>query len=292
LNPNPILHNTEIMAKLKGLGRGLDALLSTVDATHDRLQTLSIALLRPGKYQPRTRMNEEALNDLADSIRAQGVIQPVVVREVGLGEYELIAGERRWRAAQRAGLTEIPAVIKSVPDEAALAMALIENIQRQELDAIEEAHGIQRLIEDFGMSHESAAKTLGRSRSAVSNLLRLLALPEEIQGLVHEGKIEMGHARALLPLDESRQLKLAQEVVRQGLSVREVERRAQQEDKPAPVARPQDPDVQRLTETLSAFLGASVGIRHGKAGNGKITIEYSSLTELDGILEKLKIENA
>jgi len=197
------------MAKLKGLGRGLDALLSTVDATHDRLQTIAIDLLRPGKYQPRTRMNEEALHDLADSIRAQGVIQPVVVREVGLGEYELIAGERRWRAAQLAGLTEVPAVIKSVPDEAALAMALIENIQRQELDAIEEAHGIQRLIEEFGMSHESAAKTLGRSRSAVSNLLRLLALPQEIQSMVHEGQLEMGHARALLPLEEARQMKLA-----------------------------------------------------------------------------------
>lgn len=279
------------MAKLKGLGRGLDALLSVVESADDRLQTLSIDLLRPGKYQPRTHMNEEALNDLADSIRAQGVIQPVVVREVGFGEYELIAGERRWRAAQRAGLTELPAVIKTVPDEAALAMALIENIQRQELDAIEEAHGIQRLINEFGMSHETAAHTLGRSRSAVSNLLRLLALPQEIQTMVHDGKLEMGHARALLPLAEPRQMKLAQDVVKQGLSVREVERRAQQDERPVAEPRPQDPDVARLSDTLSAYLGATVGIRHGKGGNGKITIEYSSLSALDGILEKLHVKS-
>jgi len=279
------------MAKLKGLGRGLDALLSVVESADDRLQTLSIDLLRPGKYQPRTHMNEEALNNLADSIRAQGVIQPVVVREVGFGEYELIAGERRWRAAQRAGLTELPAVIKTVPDEAALAMSLIENIQRQELDAIEEAHGIQRLINEFGMSHEIAAQTLGRSRSAVSNLLRLLALPSAIQTMVHDGQLEMGHARALLSLPEPRQLKLAQEVVKQGLSVREVERRAQQDERPAPPPRVEDPDVQRLSDTLAAFLGATVGIRHGKSGNGKITIEYSSLTELDGILEKLQVKS-
>jgi ParB family chromosome partitioning protein len=279
------------MAKLKGLGRGLDALLSVVEAADDRLQTLSIDLLRPGKYQPRTHMNQEALNDLADSIRSQGVIQPVVVREIGFGEYELIAGERRWRAAQLAGLTELPAVIKTVPDEAALAMSLIENIQRQELDAIEEAHGIQRLINEFGMSHETAAHTLGRSRSAVSNLLRLLALPPEIQAMVHDGKLEMGHARALLPLAAERQMKLAQEVVKQGLSVREVERRAQQDDQPPAPPKPQDPDVLRLSDTLSAYLGASVGIRHGKGGNGKITIEYSSLSALDGILEKLHVKS-
>jgi len=279
------------MVKLKGLGRGLDALLSVVDAADDRLQTLSVDVIRPGKYQPRTRMNQEALNDLADSIRAQGVIQPIVVREIGFGEYELIAGERRWRAAQIAGITELPAVIKTVPDEAALAMALIENIQRQELDSIEEAQGIQRLINEFGMSHDSAAQTLGRSRSAVSNLLRLLALPQEIQNQVHDGKMEMGHARALLPLPLDRQLKLAQEIEKQGLSVREVERRAQQDERvPAP-PKPQDPDVLRLSDMLASHLGAAVAIRHGKAGNGKITIEYSSLGELDGILEKLHVKS-
>lgn len=279
------------MVKLKGLGRGLDALLSDAGSADDRLQTLSIDLLRPGKYQPRSRMNQEALEELADSIRSQGVIQPVVVREVGLGEYEIIAGERRWRAARIAGLSELPAVIKSVPDEAALAMALIENIQRQELDAIEEAQGIQRLINEFGMSHEVAAQALGRSRSAVSNLLRLLALPAEIQTLLHDGRLEMGHARALLPLPLHRQLKLADETVKQGLSVREVERRAQQDEQPQrPKAEP-DPDVLRLSDMLSERLGASVSLRHGKRGNGKITIEYSSLSELDGILEKLQVKS-
>lgn len=279
------------MVKLKGLGRGLDALLSVAENAEDRLQTLAIDLLRPGKFQPRVQMDEVALAELADSIRSQGIIQPVVVREVGFGEYELIAGERRWRAARLAGLEEIPAVIKSVPDESALAMALIENIQRQELDAIEEAHGIQRLINEFGMSHESAAQVLGRSRSAVSNLLRLLALPEGIQRLLHAGKLEMGHARALLPLPLSRQLKLAEDTVRLGLSVREVERRAQQAEQPAVPAQARDPDVMRLEERLSGHLGAGVSIRHGKAGNGKITIEYSSLAALDGILEKLHIKS-
>jgi ParB family transcriptional regulator, chromosome partitioning protein len=279
------------MVKLKGLGRGLDALLSTSDVAEDRLQTLSIDLIRPGKYQPRTRMGEEALNDLADSIRSQGVIQPVVVREVGFGEYELIAGERRWRAARIAGLAEVPAVIKTVPDESALVMALIENIQRQELDAIEEAYGIQRLINEFGMNHDNAAQVLGRSRSAVSNLLRLLALPENIQALVHEGQIEMGHARALLPLPPDAQQTLAREVVRQGLSVREVERRVQQAGQPKPVRPQPDQDVLRLAERLSEHLGAGVQIKHGKSGNGKITIEYSSLAALDGILEKLQVKS-
>jgi ParB family chromosome partitioning protein len=279
------------MVKLKGLGRGLDVLLSVADTAEDRLQTLAVDLIRPGKYQPRTRMNETALNELADSIRAQGVIQPVVVREVGFGEYELIAGERRWRAARIAGLAELPAVIKTVPDEAALAMALIENIQRQELDAIEEAQGIQRLINEFGMSHESAAQVLGRSRSAVSNLLRLLSLPEAIQAMLHDGQLEMGHVRALLTLPLPRQLKLAEEAVKHGWSVREVERRAQQAEHPAPARPPQDPDIKRLADTLAEHLGAGVNIRHGKGGKGKITIEYSSVAALEGILEKLQVKS-
>jgi len=283
------------MAKLKGLGRGLDALLSVTDSVEDRLQTLPVHSIRPGKYQPRTRMDETALAELADSIRAQGVIQPVVVRETGFGDYELIAGERRWRASQLAGLDDIPAVIRSVPDEAALAMALIENIQRQELDPLEEAQGLRRLIDEFGMTHEAAAQAVGRSRSAVSNLLRLLALPVPVQTLLHEGGIEMGHARALLALPVIDQMALAQEVVEKGLSVRDVERRVQQQLEAKPVAQPQkkrDPDIDRLAEEVSGWLGSSVSIRHGSAGKGQITIRYASLDELDGLLEKLQAKSS
>jgi ParB family chromosome partitioning protein len=281
------------MAKLKGLGRGLDALLSASDTTDDRLQTLPLDTIRPGKYQPRTRMDEASLDDLAASIRAQGVIQPVVVREVGLGEYELIAGERRWRAARRAGLTEVPAVIRAVADEAALAMALIENIQRQELDPLEEAQGIKRLIDEFGLTHESAAAAVGRSRSAVSNLLRLLALPEPIQQMVHEGRLEMGHARALLPLPAARQMALAEEAVEEGWSVREVERRAQLVPAAVEPRAPKrvDPDVARLAEALAQKLGARVGISHRANGGGRISIDYTSLDELDGLLEKFEVES-
>ncbi|WP_028534611.1 ParB/RepB/Spo0J family partition protein [Paludibacterium yongneupense] len=282
------------MAKLKGLGRGLDALLSASDGTDDRLQTLPLDSIRPGKYQPRTRMDEASLDELAASIRAQGIIQPVVVREIGLGEYELIAGERRWRAARRAGLSEIPAVVRVVADEAALAMALIENIQRQELDPLEEAQGIKRLIDEFGLTHEAAASAVGRSRSAVSNLLRLLALPQAIQQMVHEGRLEMGHARAVLPLPAGRQLALAEEAAEQGWSVREVERRAQlaPAEPPAPrAAKRVDPDVARLAETLAQRLGARVGIAHRPNGSGRISIDYSSLDELDGLLEKFEVES-
>ncbi|UTH76374.1 ParB/RepB/Spo0J family partition protein [Chromobacterium sp. IIBBL 290-4] len=280
------------MAKLKGLGRGLDALLSTVDAVDDRLSTLPIDSIRPGKYQPRSFMDETALDELAASIRAQGIIQPLIVRELGLGDYELIAGERRWRASRKAGLAEVPVVIKSVPDEAALAMALIENIQRQELDPIEEAQGIKRLIDEFGLTHEAAADAVGRSRSAVSNLLRLLVLPEPLQQMMHEGKLEMGHARALLSLPTVAQLELANEVARKGLSVREVERKVQQHAvQKETVSSPQkrvDPDVSRLEEQVSEAIGARVSIRHGNSGNGKLVIEYASLDELDFLLERLQ----
>ncbi|MGL6071507.1 ParB/RepB/Spo0J family partition protein [Craterilacuibacter sp.] len=280
------------MAKLKGLGRGLDALLAIADPVDDRLQTLAIGSIRPGRYQPRSHMNEAALDELAASIRAQGIIQPVVVREIGLGEYELIAGERRWRASQKAGLTEIPAVIRCVPDEAALAMGLIENIQRQELDPIEEAQGIARLIEEFSLTHDAAAAAVGRSRSAVSNLLRLLLLPEPVQKLLHQGQIEMGHARALLALPALQQLELANLVVVHGWSVREVERRVQAlaEDKPKAGMRTPDPDVLRLAENLSERLGAKVQIKAGKRGCGKMTIEYASLDELDGIVGRLQAD--
>lgn len=283
------------MAKLKGLGRGLDALLSTVESADDRLTALAIERIRPGKYQPRSQIDDAALEELTASIRAQGVIQPVVVREVGLGDYELIAGERRWRASRKAGLAEIPAVIRSVSDEAALAMGLIENIQRQELDPIEEARGLKRLIDEFALTHEAAAEAVGRSRSAVSNLLRLLALPEPVQQMLHDGRLEMGHARALLPLPVLEQISLAQQIAADGLTVREVEQKAQQQDakvgrKPAVPAR-QDADVRRLAETLSEQLGMSVSLRNAARGNGKLIIEYANLDELDRLLEKLQAKS-
>lgn len=283
------------MAKLKGLGRGLDALLAG-DPTDDRLQTIPVKDIRPGKYQPRSHMDPVALQELADSIHMQGIIQPVVVREVGLGKYELIAGERRWRAAQLAGLDEVPAVVRQVPDEAALAMALIENIQRQELDPIEEAVGLQRLIDEFGLTHEATAQAVGRSRSAVTNLLRLLQLPESVQSMLHHGELEMGHARALLPLPVIDQMELAKRVAERGLSVRDVERLVQRAQEGAAsavrAARPQDPDVASLVEMLSQRIGAKVGIRHGAKGAGKITIEYSSLDELDALIEKLQAKSS
>ena len=284
------------MAKLKGLGRGLDALLATSAAVDDRLTTLSIDLIRPGKYQPRSHMNEVALEELAASIRAQGIIQPVVVREVGLGEYELIAGERRWRAARKAGLAEVPAVVKTVADEAALAMALIENIQRQELDPIEEAQGLKRLISEFGLTHESAADAVGRSRSAVSNLLRLLALPEPVQHMLHQGLLEMGHARALLALPVVQQLELAHAAVDKGWSVREVERRVQQlsdqKTTVAAVEKRQDPDIARLEQEVSERIGAKVSIRHGARGQGRLQVEYANLDDLERLLEKLQAKSS
>ncbi|MFC3531642.1 ParB/RepB/Spo0J family partition protein [Vogesella facilis] len=286
------------MAKLKGLGRGLDALLSTVEVADDRLTSLPLHRIRPGKYQPRSFMADEALQELAASIRTQGVIQPVVVREVGLGDYELIAGERRWRASQLAGLQDIPAVVRSVADETALAMALIENIQREDLDPIEEARGIQRLIAEFALTHEAAAAALGRSRSAVSNLLRLLALPQPLQDMLHRGQLEMGHARALLPLPVIEQVALAQEIVADGLTVREVEQRVQQAPASDKVGRKpdaavrRDPDIDRLAELLSDRLGMSVSFRHSGKGRGKLIIDYASLDELDGLLEKLQAKSS
>lgn len=283
------------MAKLKGLGRGLDALLSTVESADDRLTTLAVERIRPGKYQPRTHIDEAALDELAASIVAQGVIQPIVVREVGLGDYELIAGERRWRASRKAGLRDIPAVIRSVSDEAALAMGLIENIQRQELDPIEEAQGLKRLIEEFGLTHEAAAQAVGRSRSAVSNMLRLLSLPAPVQQMLHQGQLEMGHARALLALPVLEQISFAQEITKHGLTVRAVEQKAQQQEgkvgrKPVRTARP-DVDVTRLAETLSDQLGMAVSLRAAARGNGKLIIEYANLDELDQLLEKLQAKS-
>ncbi|MBV8465307.1 MAG: ParB/RepB/Spo0J family partition protein, partial [Burkholderiales bacterium] len=212
------------MAKLKGLGRGLDALLGSTAPVEDKLQTLPVHYLQPGKYQPRTHMDEHALADLAESIRTQGVIQPILVRELGVDRYEIIAGERRWRASQKAGLTEVPAVVRKVADEVALAMALIENIQRENLNPLEEAIGLQRLIDEFGMTHEACAHAVGKSRSAVTNLLRLLTLAEPVRDLLMYNQIDMGHARALLTLPVLKQVDTAKLVAEKGLSVRETEK--------------------------------------------------------------------
>jgi len=246
--------------------------------------------LQPGKYQPRTRMDETALRELADSIKAQGLMQPILVRKLSMGQYEIIAGERRWRAARMAGLTQIPVLIRDVPNEAVAAMALIENIQREDLNPLEEAHGLQRLIEEFKMTHESAAAAVGRSRSAVTNLLRLTQLAQAVQGMLLNGDIEMGHARALLGVSPSAQALLAREVVDKRLSVREVEKRVQHfsaEQKPSKVLRP-DADITRLAEELSEALAATVSIKTGGKGAGRLTIEYASLDQLDDIIRRLK----
>ncbi len=283
------------MAKLKGLGRGLDALLSSGDETSpESMQAIALDRIRPGKFQPRSRMDEASLDDLAQSIKAQGVMQPILVRPVDAGRYEIIAGERRWRAAQRAGLKEMPALVRGVPDQAALALALIENIQREDLNPLEEAQGISRLIDEFGLSHESAASAVGRSRSAVSNLLRLLQLAKPVQEYLLAGKLDMGHARALLPLSAAQQVSVAGKIVAQGLSVRDAERLAHAGQAPArrkkkrKNGRSKDADVARLEEELSDLLGADVRIVPAGKSAGRIVIGYSSLDQLEGIIAKLR----
>lgn len=276
--------------KIKGLGRGLDALLageSEGGGKSESLQNLKIAVLQPGKYQPRTRMDKESLAELAESVKAQGVMQPILVRPVGAGRYEIIAGERRWRAAQLAGLSEVPALVREVPDEAALAMSLIENIQRENLNPLEEAMGIQRLIQEFGMTHQMASQALGSSRSAVSNLLRLLNLSAPVQELLMQGKIDMGHARALLPLSPAKQIETANIVVHRQLSVRETERLVYQMEHPVVRHPPRrDRDLLRLQENISSKLGTQVVINSAKKGKGTIVIHYDSLEQLDGILSR------
>ena len=281
------------MVKPKGLGRGLDALLAgdnNAAASGDTLRTLNIEQLQPGKYQPRTLMDESALASLAESIRAQGIMQPILVREVAPERYEIIAGERRWRAAQRAGLHEVPVLIREIPDESALAMALIENIQRENLNPLEEANGIKRLIDEFGMTHESAAQAVGRSRSAVSNLLRLQNLHVSVQDMLMSGRLDMGHARALLGLEGATQLTAAQEIVQRNLSVREAEQLVKRlsTNAPAPSKRTPDQDVLRLQDELAEAIGASVQISSGRTGNGTLKINYSSLDQLDGIIARIK----
>lgn len=280
----------------KGLGRGLDALLgdsaAVVDAPAAAPQTLPLEQLRPGRYQPRTRMDPDSLSDLADSIRAQGVIQPILVRPTGNDAYEIIAGERRYRAAQIAGLTEIPVVVKPVADEAALAIALIENIQREDLNALEQAHGVHRLIQEFGFTHEQAAQAIGRSRSATTNLLRLLNLAGPVQQLLMDGALEMGHARALLPLQSADQIQLGQNIAARGLSVREAEAMVERALRPAtPRASARaapDRDQIRLQEELSDALGTTVAINVGAKGKGQIRIDFASLDQLDGLIDRLR----
>jgi len=280
----------------KGLGRGLDALLSGGDdvaPAKDSQQTLAIDRLAPGRYQPRTRMDEAALDDLAASIREQGVMQPILVRPVDGGRYEIIAGERRWRAAKKAGLREVPVLVKAVPDQAALALALIENIQREDLDPIEEAQGLKRLIDEFGITHDEAAKAVGRSRSAVTNLLRLTQLPKAVQDYVQAGALDMGHARALLALPAAQQTATAARVVNGGLSVRETERLVHGLLNPAKRAarrrlHARDADTIRLENELADALGAKVTIEAKPGGKGRVVIAYASLEALDGIVAKLK----
>ncbi len=299
------------MSKKKRLGRGLDALLSkpasaaaetaaapaaAPEAGGDRLRNIPVDLLQRGRYQPRVDMRQETLEDLATSIRAQGVVQPIVARPLSNGgsttRYEIIAGERRWRAAQMAGLAEIPAVIRDVPDEGAIAMALIENIQRENLNPLEEARALDRLIREFELTHQAAAEAVGRSRAAVSNLLRLLELSTRVKGMLEARQLEMGHARALLGLaDKGQQFEAAQQIVQKGLSVRDAEALVRritgaQPKKPSAAAAP-DADVRRLEVEIADKLGAKVRIDHKAKGMGKLVIAYNSLDELDGILKHI-----
>jgi len=280
------------MVKLKGLGRGLDALLANdieAGGQSDSLAALSVDKLQPGKYQPRTHMDQASLESLADSIRAQGIMQPIVVRLVGDGKYEIIAGERRWRASQIAGLKEVPVIIKEIADDVALAMALIENIQRENLNPIEEANGIQRLINEFEMTHETAAQAVGRSRSAVTNLLRLQNLHAVVQEMLAQSKLDMGHARALLTLEGAKQITAAEEIVQNQLSVRSAEQLVKKlssvERSPVKTTT-KDRDVLRLQEALAESLGAVVTIDGTKNGSGTLKIRYASLEQLDEIISK------
>ena len=279
------------MIKPKGLGRGLDALLGGEETRKDALMTLAVSKIRPGKYQPRTKMDQEALAELAASIKTQGLMQPVLVRPVERDRYELSAGERRWRAAQMAGLDHVPALVREVPDEAALVMGLIENIQRENLNAMEEAAGLQRLVQEFKMTHQQAADAVGRSRSAASNLLRLLNLAKPVQAMVMEGVLEMGHARALLALDGAQQVEAANRTAARGLSVRETEALAQQMQMlrtPGSARKKKvDRDIARLEEDASGKIGTTVEIKAGKKGTGKLVLHYASFEHLDEMLAKL-----
>jgi len=284
-------------AKRRGLGsRDLDVLLGSAEedapTAGETLENLPVGSIRPGRYQPRRHFDDAALEELAASIKTQGLIQPIVVRDAGRGQYELIAGERRWRAAQKAGLAEISAVVRDIPAQSALAVALIENIQRQELTALEEAEALRRLIDEFKLSQQQAADAVGRSRAAVANLLRLLDLPEEIRDLLDEGRIEMGHARALLTLPVPRAITLAEKAADHEWSVRELEQavRLAQLPKGTGRAKPRDidPDIASLERELSDNLGTRVEIAQGRGKRGKLVIHYHDHDALEGILEKLR----
>jgi len=291
--------------KKRGLGRGLEALLGPKAAEAppaeaqpgEALRTLPVGQLQPGKYQPRTQMDSTKLDELAESIKAQGVIQPIVVRELAPGQFEIVAGERRWRASQRAGLAEVPVVVRELDDRTVIAMALIENIQREDLNPLEEAQSLQRLISEFSLTHAEAAEAVGRSRAAVSNLLRLLELPPAIRALLEARRLEMGHARALLTLSPELASKLAHEAAENDWSVREVEHRAQQfaagklpvnGKKARPGKTAPQPDIASLETELSESLGTKVTIAHGRGGKGKLVIAYTDLDTLDGVLERLR----
>jgi ParB family chromosome partitioning protein len=294
-------------SKKRGLGRGLNALLgnaaeinqltnpapvasNAVVASDSSLQKIPVDLIKRGRYQPRVHFEPEALQELADSIRVQGVVQPIVVRPMGNGQFELIAGERRWRATQLAGLETIPAVVRELDDPTAAVISLIENIQRENLNPLEESRALQRLIDEFTMTHQQVAETVGRSRTAVTNLLRLRELNEDVKALVDDKKLEMGHARALLALTGGEQSQIAHRVAEKGLSVRETEalvRRLLNPEKHAPVVHVMDPDTKRLCDELSERIGAPVTIENKAGGKGKLIITYSSLDELDGILHRI-----
>lgn len=282
------------MVKSKGLGRGLDALLGgslESVASTDTLRVLRVEQLQPGKYQPRTHMDHDSLVQLADSIRAQGIMQPILVRQVAQDQYEIIAGERRWRAAQMAGMHEVQVLVRELEDETALAMSLIENIQRENLNPLEEANGIQRLLDEFGLTHQAAAEAIGRSRTAVTNLLRLRALVPKVQDMLMGGALDMGHARALLSLDGATQIAAAEQIAAKKLSVREAERLVQRITQPRKeaVAPRVSRDILNLQETLSEQLGAAVAIRQGAKGKGRLSIDYNSAEELEGILSRMGI---
>ena len=279
--------------KNRGLGRGLEALLGSDDnnmeQSNDQLKMISIEKLSAGKYQPRSIMDPEPLEELAESIKSQGIMQPILVRMLKENDYEIVAGERRWRAAKLAKLTEVPVLIKKISDSSALAMALIENIQREDLNIIEEAKGIKRLIDEFGMTHDAAAESLGKSRTAVSNILRLLNLSDYVQDALLNKKIEMGHARALLSLGTSEQAMICQKVISQKLSVREVEILvANQRKAPKKIKTSDGADIKVLENDLSEILGMGIKILHNKSGKGTLKINYSNLDQFDMLLKKLK----
>jgi ParB family chromosome partitioning protein len=287
---NPLGRNLSSMLSKSALQHAVEN-VSTESGEGDSLKSLPLDLISPGPFQPRSIFDTERLQELAESIRHQGVIQPVVVRVQGRDKYELIAGERRWRAAQLAGIEKIPAIVRKVPDEIAIAMALVENIQRENLNPIEEATALRRLVDEFQMTHQEAGEAVGRSRSAVSNLLRLLELSGEVRELVDARHLEMGHARALLTLDESMQAQAAREVVNKGLSVRETEQLVRRMKNPPVRKTPVlDPDVQQLQERLAEKLCARVKLTHNAKGKGKLVIAYNSADELDGILEHMGLE--